>query len=120
MLRGSDVLLAILEPEASSFAVPSKVLTYICAGRPVLGSMPIGNLAARIINHAGAGFVVSPGELQVLVKSARALRENPDLRKGLGEAGRAYAEQQFRIDDIARQFLEIFTAGQFATGGATV
>ncbi len=37
MLCGSDVLLAILEPEASSFAVPSKVLTYICAGRPVLG-----------------------------------------------------------------------------------
>ncbi len=82
--------------------------------------MPIDNLAARIIGRAGAGIVVNPGEIDVLVKSARALRENPDLRKVLGEAGRAYAVQQFRIDDIARQFLEIFTAGQFATGGASV
>ncbi len=32
-LPAADVLVAILEPEASRFSVPSKVLTYLCSGR---------------------------------------------------------------------------------------
>ena len=49
-LASADVLLAILEPEASKFSVPSKVLTYHCAGRPILASMPSSNLAATILS----------------------------------------------------------------------
>ncbi len=36
VLGSADVLVAILEPDAGVFSVPSKVLSYFCAGRPVL------------------------------------------------------------------------------------
>jgi len=51
VLAASDVLMAVLEPEAGIFSVPSKVLTYHCAGKPVLGGIPAENLAARIISQ---------------------------------------------------------------------
>ena len=34
MMGTADLLLAILEPEASEYSVPSKVLTYLCSERP--------------------------------------------------------------------------------------
>ena len=54
-MASSDVLLAILEANASEFAVPSKVLTYLCAARPILASIRPENLAARAQTRAGVG-----------------------------------------------------------------
>ena len=41
VLGSADVLVAILEPDAGVFSVPSKVLSYFCAGRPVLLAVPV-------------------------------------------------------------------------------
>jgi len=35
VLGSADVLLAVIEREAGEFSVPSKVLSYLCAGRPI-------------------------------------------------------------------------------------
>ena len=51
VLASADVLIAILEPDAGVFSVPSKVLSYHCAGRPILAAIPAENLAARIIER---------------------------------------------------------------------
>lgn len=39
VLASADVLLVLLEPDAGEFSVPSKVLTYLCASRPIAGLM---------------------------------------------------------------------------------
>ncbi len=40
VLGSADVLVALLESDAAEFSVPSKLLSYLCAGRPVLASRP--------------------------------------------------------------------------------
>ena len=60
VLASADVLVAVLEPDAGAFSVPSKVLTYLCAGRPLLGALPADNLAARVVTQSGGGIVVPP------------------------------------------------------------
>src|SRR5204863_5869685 len=45
----ADMVLVTLQEDAGEFSVPSKVLTYMAAGRPILASMPANNLAARTI-----------------------------------------------------------------------
>ena len=40
VLGASDVLIALLDSEAGSFAVPSKILCYFCAGRPLILAAP--------------------------------------------------------------------------------
>ena len=60
LLGSADALVALLEPSAGTFSVPSKVLSYLCAGRPILAAIPPENLAARTIERSGSGLVVPP------------------------------------------------------------
>ncbi len=110
MLGTADVLLVLLEPDAGGFSVPSKVLTYHCAGRPILGAMPEENLAARNIVRNGSGVVVSSGDAQRFAAEAKRLADDPELRTSMGQAGRAYAEKAFDIEHIGQRFDEILRA----------
>lgn len=108
VLGTADVLLAILEPEASVFSVPSKVLSYHCAGRPILAAIPPENLAARIIERAGSGVVTAPGDAAGFVAAAHGLLDAPEVRSAMGAAARRYAEVTFDIEDITDRFENIF------------
>jgi putative colanic acid biosynthesis glycosyltransferase WcaI len=107
VLASADVLVAVLEPEAGSFSVPSKVLTYLCAGRPLLASLPSDNLAARVIERSGGGIVVPPGDARALVAAAEELVADPERREELGRAARAYAERTFDLDAITDRFEQV-------------
>jgi colanic acid biosynthesis glycosyl transferase WcaI len=62
VLGTADVLLATIEADAGMFAVPSKVLSYLCAGRPILLAAANSNLAAETVRRANAGIVVDPAD----------------------------------------------------------
>ena len=100
----ADVLIAILEPEAGIFSVPSKVLTYLCSGKALLLSVPLENLAARIVKQSNSGLLAAPGDLNAFVECAKRLVRDESLRKSLGENGRKYAEATFDIGRIADSF----------------
>jgi colanic acid biosynthesis glycosyl transferase WcaI len=104
VLGSADVLIATIEADAGTFAVPSKVLSYLCAGKPILLSAPQSNLAARIIRQAQAGIVVDPNEPAAFIESAHLLRASPEMRRRLGENGRAYAERTFDVGRITDAF----------------
>jgi glycosyltransferase involved in cell wall biosynthesis len=107
VLGSADVLVAILEPDAGVFCVPSKVLSYLCAGRPVLLAVPQENLVSRIVAHEGAGLVVEPTDLAGFCAAALQLAESPALREKTAKAARHYAESHFGIDRIADRFEQI-------------
>ncbi|MER2520302.1 MAG: glycosyltransferase family 4 protein [Bdellovibrionales bacterium] len=104
VLASADILVALIEPDAGVFSVPSKVLTYLCANRPVLASIPTDNLAARILTREQAGLVASPGDAEAFVTQAKRLLADPDLRHRMGSNGRAYAERQFDIKKLGDRF----------------
>jgi glycosyltransferase involved in cell wall biosynthesis len=97
----------LLEPDAGSFSVPSKVLTYLCASRPLLVSVSGENLAARVVERSGGGLVVPPHDRQALVAAAGALHADAALRDELGRRARSYAEQVFDPAAIADRFEEV-------------
>lgn len=105
MLGGGDVLVAFIEPEAGNYSVPSKILTYLAAGRPILCAMPRGNLAAQIIAACGAGFVCDGNDTEDFLARAAQLIEDLDLRERLGGNARAYALRTFGVVNIADRFL---------------
>ena len=104
MLAAADLLVAVLEPDASSFSAPSKVLTYLSAGRAILGAMPASNAAARVVADASAGRIVDPNDVEGLISAARALLSDPVALARAGAAGRAYAIRTFDIERIADRF----------------
>lgn len=104
ILGAADVLVALLEPAAGTFSVPSKVLSYLCAGRPVLGAIPLHNLAARTIDRAGAGAVVPPTDDEAFLLAAKELRTDAHHRIMAGLRGRSYAESAFDTSAITDRF----------------
>jgi glycosyltransferase involved in cell wall biosynthesis len=107
VLASADVLVAVLEPEAGVFSAPSKILTYLCAARPLLASLPGDNLAARVVERSGGGIVVPPGDVGALLGAAEELLENPERRQELSRRARAFAETAFDIDALVVRFEEV-------------
>ena len=107
VLGSADVLVAILEPDAGVFCVPSKVLSYLCAARPVLLAVPSENLVSRIVEQEGAGLGVEPTDLPGFCAAALRLAESPELRDQAGRAARNYAETHFDIELITERFEQI-------------
>lgn len=107
VLGTGDVLIAVLEEDAGVFSVPSKVLNYLCAGRGLIAAMPQENLASRIIKRSGAGFSVCPGDIKGFVELAERMWNDRKLRDECGAAARLYAENTFRIEDIAIAFEKV-------------
>lgn len=110
MLSGADMFVAVIEPEAGIYSVPSKVLTYLGIGRPVLASVPLENLAARLIQDNHAGFVSPPGEERELIDKAKKLAADATLRKLMGDNGREYAIRTFDVEAVADRFVTIFAS----------
>jgi colanic acid biosynthesis glycosyl transferase WcaI len=106
----ADVLIALLDSDAGEFAVPSKVLSYLCAGRPLLLAAPRENHVVAVVERAQAGSVISPDNTDSFVKAATTLMESQDLRTRYASNARAYAERSFAIEGIAEQFLELIAA----------
>ncbi len=104
MLASADVLLVILEGDASRFSVPSKALNYMCAGRPILGLLPEDNAVALMVESAEAGFVVAPGDLSAATAALDKLLAEPGLRRDMGMAARRYAEEVFDIGEVGNRF----------------
>ena len=109
VLASGDVLVGILEEEAGLFSVPSKTLSYLCAGRPLLLAMPLENLAARITRGNRAGLTVAPGDLDGFLAAADTLLSSETLRSELSANARAYAEATFPIARTAALFERILT-----------
>jgi colanic acid biosynthesis glycosyl transferase WcaI len=107
VMAAADVLVALLESDAGVFSVPSKVLTYLCAQRPLLLAVPPENLAARIVKQYQAGIVVLPDDVDNFIAGAELLINNSALRGEYAGNARAYAEDHFDVEKIGDQFEEI-------------
>jgi glycosyltransferase involved in cell wall biosynthesis len=104
VLGSADILVAVLTSEASEFSVPSKVLSYLCAQRPVLVSIPKDNLVAKIIVDYQLGCAVPPMDINGFFNAAHDLIQHPDLCEMYGKNARAYAEEYFNIEKIGDSF----------------
>lgn len=107
VLASSDVLISILDHDASIYSVPSKILSYLCAQRPLLLAIPSENMAARIVKENQAGLVVEPERVENFISLAVELYQNQDLRKNFASNGRKYAEDNFKIEKIVSRFEDV-------------
>lgn len=119
VLAAADVLLAMIEPDAAAYSVPSKILSYHCSGRAIVLSAAKTNLAAKIISQAGSGIVAAPGDADGFVAAIETLLDDESRRKTCGERARAYADKTFDLVEIGNRF-ECLFAGCVAETGKTL
>ncbi len=117
VLGASDVLIALLDSEASPFSVPSKVPSYLCASRALIVAAPRENHAAAVVEQAGAGMVISPDRPDQLVNAAKVLIENSELRTRYARNARVYAIRSFDIVNIGDRFEKAIRPHSIPTPG---
>jgi glycosyltransferase involved in cell wall biosynthesis len=98
ILAASDISLINLHPELRTPVVPSKLLSIMAAGRPVVASLPSESDARYIIAEAGCGLYVEAGDGEALADAIRRLASDRALASEMGQRGRAYVEKHFSRD----------------------
>jgi putative colanic acid biosynthesis glycosyltransferase WcaI len=100
LLAAADVCLVTQQRTVADIVFPSKVITLLAAGRPVVASVNAKSEVARVITAAGAGVVVPPEAPEALLAAILALRQDTASRQAMGARGRAYAGQHWDRERI--------------------
>lgn len=102
-LAAADVCLAILKSiPLYKTTYPNKVFDYMAAGKPVL--LAIDGVIRQVVEEANAGLFSPPGDPSSLAAATRQLMADPQTARRMGQAGRAYIEQNYSRTQIADQF----------------
>jgi colanic acid biosynthesis glycosyl transferase WcaI len=89
-LREADVHLVLQAPRTANFALPSKLLTIMSAGRPFVASTDPGSAVEELAEEAKAGLVVRTGEISALADAVCRLADDREFRLQCGASGRNY------------------------------
>jgi colanic acid biosynthesis glycosyl transferase WcaI len=91
LLAAADVALVTQQRAVADIVFPSKVLTLLAAGKPVVASVAAGSDVADVVRRSACGVVVPPEDPGALAAAIERFRLDPDLRGRCAAAGRAYA-----------------------------
>ncbi|MGD0156732.1 MAG: glycosyltransferase family 4 protein [Terracidiphilus sp.] len=93
LLSASDVCLVSQQKGVTEIAFPSKIVTYLAAGRPIVASVNPQSEVARIIEKSGAGMIVEAEDAAGLLAAIQELRiQDP---AAMGENGRRHARARW-------------------------
>lgn len=91
MLAAADITLITQQKAVADIVFPSKTITLLAAGRPIIASLSQGSEVARVVDDANAGLVVAPEDPDALFDAVMMLRKDEQTRVAMGENGRRYA-----------------------------
>ena len=93
VLASADIHVVVLREGLARSSVPSKIYSILAAGRPVVASVDPGTELPRLIDEAGCGVAVAPGDQEAFSAAVGALLDDPRQCEAMGRRGRAYVEE---------------------------
>jgi colanic acid biosynthesis glycosyl transferase WcaI len=94
-LAAGDIHLVPQNPQAASFAVPSKVYNIMAVGRPFVATALPDSTLWHLQKQSGAFLCVPPNEPLSFAEAVLKLADDPHLRAELGRRGREFVEQHY-------------------------
>ena len=107
VLHASDVCLATLHKGVRTPVVPSKILSIMAAGKPVIACMHLGGDAPKLVEKAGCGYILPPEDPRILADHILKLYNNKGLKEEMGGKGRMYAEKELSLSIAAERYLNL-------------
>jgi colanic acid biosynthesis glycosyl transferase WcaI len=102
LLNMADIHLLPQSADVADLVMPSKLTGMLASGKPVIATAHAGTRLAKVVSSCG--IVVAPGNTIELVQSLLRLAQDKDMRMGLGNAARVYAEKHMAIDLVLNRF----------------
>ena len=105
MHSAADVCLLPTAAGMGASSVPSKLITYLASGRPVVAMANAGSDLAAMVEANSVGWVTSPGDVEAF---ARAIEEAAALGRvkldAMGATARVLAETKHSLDAAIARF----------------
>ena len=117
MLAASDLLMLVQRAGVTDAVVPSKLLSYMAAGRAVCVSADQESEAARIVRRAGCGAVVLPEDPAALAAAIRSMTASPAALAEMGSRGRLHVRRFFAKPIILERYRAFLEASVRVRGG---
>jgi colanic acid biosynthesis glycosyl transferase WcaI len=95
MFAAADVLLLNQLASVKDTVIPSKLLTYMAAGRAVVAAVNAESQGAAMLRESGGGVVVAPEDASVLADAIQRWMADPSSLAPMGRNNRSFAEQHF-------------------------
>ena len=110
MLAAADLLLLSQSAAVRDSVIPSKLITYLAAGRPVVAAAHRHSQAAQTIERARGGVIVPPEDAASLAEAILRLRDDSAERARLARRGRAFAEEHFASERVLARIERLLAA----------
>ena len=104
MQSAADALILTMRPGSGAATVPSKLITYLAAGRPVICSAPPHSECQAIIGRSRAGINIPPGDAGAIADALITLAENSALAELMAQRARQHFIEHFTADRALREF----------------
>jgi colanic acid biosynthesis glycosyl transferase WcaI len=118
-LAAADILLLSERPSVRDMSLPSKVTSYLAAGRPIVAAVGAGSATASLVRRSGAAVLADAGDHHGILRAIASIRDDPATAERLGRAGpRFVAAELSSADGLARstEFVEGIAAARGAGG----
>jgi glycosyltransferase involved in cell wall biosynthesis len=97
LLSASDVGLIFLDHRFTIPNFPSRLTAYMEAGLPVLAATDQATDIRGVLEESASGVWVPSDSVDAFVSALDLLTKDPDLRRRMGDAGRAYLEEHYTV-----------------------
>ena len=105
-----NVALLTMQQNTSNTSVPSKLITYLAASRPVVCAARSDSAVAQTVLDASAGLVVPPGNARAIADAILRLRRDPSAAVQMGRSGRQYFEEHLTLSRAFETFSRILNS----------
>jgi colanic acid biosynthesis glycosyl transferase WcaI len=104
LLRAADLLVLNQARDVVDALVPSKLLTYMPSGRPVIAAVNAASEAAHFVEASGGGVVVEPENPEAFAATVVRLQSQPEVRAEMGRRGNAYVRRNYGKAELLARF----------------
>ena len=104
MLAAADATILTTQANYPDASVPSKLISYLAAGRPVVCAAHGASTVAQIVRNADAGVLAEPGDAQSVSEAISFLVDHPAEARLMGENARHYFAANLTFESAYGKF----------------
>ena len=108
-LAAADILLVSERPSVRDMSLPSKLTSYLAAGRPIVAAVAADSATAALVTRSGAAVLANAADPDDIVRAITSIRDDGVAAERLGRAGRQFAATELsRSEGLAKstEFVE--------------
>jgi len=110
LLHNTVIGLVTQRPDVAEFNFPSKLMTYLSHGIPVVASVHPNSETARVVAASGGGWVTDSRDPSQLTAQIRVLLDNPQLLVEASRRGFEFSLREFAPARVAGHFERVLGA----------